>query len=125
MSKRKIKAPETLGAEGQKVWDLVTAKYDLRPDELLTLEDACAASDMIAALSKSWEDDGRPLTTKGSMGQQVIHPLIGEIRTQRSARNALWRQLKLPDDAADAGAEAIQHRAAAQSKWSAAHGKGA
>jgi len=126
MTKRKTKAPETLTADGVRVWEMVTAKYDLRPDELLTLEDACAATDMIAALSKSWDDDGRPLTTKGSMGQQVIHPLIGEIRTQRAARNALWRQLKLPDDPGDEGSgETNQHRSAAQSKWSSAHGKGA
>lgn len=126
MSRPKIKAPDTLAAEGKRVWEKVTSKYDLRPDELLTLEDACAASDMIAALSKAWEEDGKPLTTKGSMGQQVIHPLIGEIRTQRAARNALWRQLKLPDDTGGDGAgETNQHRSAAQSKWSAAHGKGA
>lgn len=123
---KKSKVPETLGNEGKRVWNLVTSKYDLRPDELLTLEDACAASDMIAGLAKAWEDEGRPLTTKGSMGQQVIHPLIGEIRTQRAARNALWRQLKLPDDpSAGSGAEPNQQRSAAQSRWASAHGKGA
>ena len=91
--------------------------------ELLTLEDACAATDMVAALTSVWEGEGRPVTTKGSMGQQVIHPLIGEIRTQRAARNALWRQLKLPDDAA--GGESNQQRDAAQSRWSQSHGSGA
>ena len=126
MSKPKIPAPDALADTGKRVWETVTSKYDLRPDELLTLEDACAASDMIASLSQAWNDEGRPLTTKGSMGQQVIHPLIGEIRTQRAARNAIWRQLKLPDDAeSDASGETNQHRSAAQSKWAAAHGKGA
>lgn len=120
------KAPDSLATEGQRVWKAVTSKYELRADELVTLEDACAASDMVAALTSVWEDEGRPVTTKGSMGQQVIHPLIGEIRTQRAARNALFRQLKLPDDPAGDGAgETNQHRSAAQSKWSAAHGAGA
>ena len=119
-----IKAPNSLATEGQRVWREVTSKYVLRADELVTLEDACAASDMIFALSAAWDEDGKPLTTKGSMGQQVIHPLIGEIRTQRAARNALFRQLKLPDDPAG-DAETNQHRSAAQSKWSAAHGAGA
>lgn len=119
------KAPESLAAEGQRVWRAITGKYVLRADELVTLEDACAASDMIAALSAAWAEDGKPLTTKGSMGQQVIHPLIGEIRTQRAARNALFRQLKLPDDAADAGGESNQQRAAAQTRWAQAHGSGA
>jgi hypothetical protein len=121
----KIKPPESLASEGQRVWKAVTSKYDLRADELVTLEDACAASDMIAALSDAWAEDGKPPTTKGSMGQQVIHPLIGEIRTQRAARNALFRQLKLPDDAASGSGESNQQRAAAQSRWAAAHGSGA
>ena len=113
----KPEPPATLAAAGAGVWRDIVAAYDLRADELVTLEDVCAASDMIAALSQAWVDDGKPLTTKGSMGQQVIHPLIGEIRTQRAARNALWRQLKLPD-VDDPSGETNQHRAAATAKWS-------
>lgn len=114
----KPKPPETLAAAGREVWTRIVAKYDLRPDELLTLEDACATTDMIEALSDSWSDLGRPLTTRGSMGQEVIHPLIGEIRTQRAARNALWRQLKLPEDGTSTGAtNANPARAAAATRW--------
>lgn len=109
------------GTAGQKVWDDITAVYSLRADELTTLEDVCQLSDMIAALSKAWLDEGQPLTTAGSMGQQVTHPLISEIRTHRMARNALWRQLKLPD-AGEGAVAPNQQRAAAQSRWSAAHG---
>lgn len=112
----KTPAPDTLASAGKALWVRIVDTYDLRADELATLEDACAATDMIAALTSVWEDEGRPVTTKGSMGQQVIHPLIGEIRTQRAARNALWRQLKLPDADGVEG-ESNQHRAAAQSKW--------
>lgn len=119
----KPKPPSTLASAGKAVWSAVVAKYDLRADELVTLEDACAASDMVAALTSVWEDEGRPVTTKGSMGQQVIHPLIGEIRTQRAARNALFRQLKLPDDAT--AGESNQQRGAAQTRWAQAHGAGA
>jgi hypothetical protein len=116
-------APVGLRSAGMKVWSAIASKYALRPDELVTLEDVCLISDMIAELDAAWAEDGRPMTTKGSMGQKVIHPLIGEIRVQRAARNALWRQLKLPDD--EAGAPANQQRAAAQSKWAAGKGRGA
>ena len=109
-------APDTLAAPGKALWAKIVETYELRADELATLEDACAATDMIAALTSVWEGEGRPVTTKGSMGQQVIHPLIGEIRIQRKARNDLWKQLKLPDSDEGAG-ESNQHRAAAQSKW--------
>lgn len=112
---RKPPAPDVLSEVGLKVWGSITGKYELRPDELLTLEDACALSEMIDALSTAWADEGKPLTTKGSMGQLVTHPLISEIRTHRAARNALWRQLRLPDESG--GADTNQHRAAANSKW--------
>jgi DNA polymerase III psi subunit len=99
--------------------------YDLRPDELSTLEDACRLTDMIDAMSKVWADEGRPLTTQGSMGQLVTHPMVSEIRTHRMARNALWRQLRLPDAGNQEAGATNQHRAAAQSRWAAAHGNGA
>lgn len=122
----KVKAPETLGLEGRKLWKAVTGTYDLRADELATLEDACELTDMIAAMGQAWADEGKPLTTKGSMGQLVTHPMISEIRTHRMARNALWRQLKLPDAPAAGGSgKTNQQRDAAQSRWAAAHGAGA
>lgn len=117
-------APEGLAAGGERVWRSITGKYDLRPDELVTLEDACRITDMIDALTRVWTEAGTPMITRGSMGQEVIHPLIGEIRTQRMARNALWRQLKLPEvDGGEVGPN--QHRSAAQSRWASAHGAGA
>lgn len=110
------KPPAGIGKAGSKVWRAITSKYELRADELVTLEDVCAATDMIDELEAEWRDEGSPMTTSGSMGQKVIHPLIGELRAQRAARNALWRQLKLPDDAAGED-EGNQHRDAAQSRW--------
>ena len=80
------------------------------------LEDVCRTSDMIAALDAAWAEGGSPMTTKGSMGQLVIHPLIGEIRTQRKVRAALLKQLGLPD--VDDVPVANQHRDAANTKWS-------
>jgi hypothetical protein len=117
MSTSTSKPPAGIGKAGAKVWRAITSKYELRADELVTLEDVCAATDMIDELEREWIEDGRPMTTSGSMGQKVIHPLIGELRAQRAARNALWRQLKLPDDAGDAEGS-NQHRDAAQSRWS-------
>lgn len=117
----KSAVPAGFGKGGSAVWSLIVGKYTLRPDELATLEDACRITDMIDSLDAAWAQDGRPMTAKGSMGQLIIHPLIGEIRTQRMARNALWRQLKLPD--LDGAAPANQQRSAAQSRWAESHGK--
>lgn len=111
--------PVPAGVVGEALWIDVVSKYDLRPDELVTLEDVCRLSDMIAALDAAWVEQGRPLTTKGSMGQLVTHPAISEIKGHRMARNSLWKQLKLPDEN---GVKPNQQRDAANSRWS-AHGK--
>src|SRR5699024_1527317 len=117
--------PAGLESAGQELWVQIVDKYDLRPDELVTLEDICAATDLIQVLELEWRANGKPLITTGSMGQEVEHPIIGSIDKQRKARNALWRQLKLPDDPGVTASEPNQHRQAAQSRWAAAHGQGA
>lgn len=117
--------PPTLDVDGAALWSSITAAYDLRADELTTLEDICELTDMISGLRAAWIEAGKPRETKGSMGQQVIHPLIEAMKTHRMARNSLWRQLKLPDAPAAGAAAPNQARAAAQSRWSAAHGAGA
>lgn len=117
----KPKPPERLAVTGAAFWAEIVESYDLRADELRTLEDACAASDMLAELTTAWNDLGRPYITKGSMGQEVEHPLIGSIDKQRKARQAFIRQLKLPDDGTksdSAGDRSSQARAAANARWS-------
>jgi hypothetical protein len=63
------------------------------------------------------------MMTTGSMGQEVIHPLIGEIRSQRAALDSSLTRLKLPDDVD--GAPVNQQRDAANSKWATGRGRGA
>lgn len=119
----KVSAPSSLSSAGKTLWDDVTSIYALRVDELRALEDACASSDMLADLEKQWRDLGRPMMSKGSMGQEVEHPLIGSIDKQRKTRQKFLQQLKLPDD--PGGAKPNQQRDAANSRWSQSHGKGA
>ena len=109
-------APRGLATAGQVLWRKVVSLYSLRPDELATLEDVCRLTDMIDKLQKAWREDDEPMTAKGSAGQLIIHPIIGELRAQRLAVNVLWRQLKLPDldDAAEAP---NQHRAAVNTRY--------
>lgn len=115
--------PDGLAKAGSALWVAVVSKYTLRVDELAVLEAACKTADKVAMLEDAWVELGRPYMTRGSMGQDVIHPLIGEQRTQNAALAALLGKLKLPDD----GAVGLpnQQRDAAQSRWAAEHGKGA
>lgn len=106
-------APRGLGTTGRKLWRETVKKYDLRPDELEILRAACGEADIIKAI----EDElvGKPMTTTGSMGQTVAHPLLSEVRQHRATLASLLRGLKLPDDVASG--ETNQQRGAAQSRW--------
>lgn len=110
------KTPASLSRAGKALWKSVADKYELRPDEMETLLGAARAADMIAALRKAWNDAGNPMLTRGSMGQDVIHPLIGELRTQEAQKAALLAKLKLPDEATP-GESMNQNRDAAKSSW--------
>src|SRR5689334_12074977 len=115
----KPKPPKSLRVSGKTLWTDVVAVYDLRPDELRVLGAACAATDMLASFETAWAEQGCPLTTKGSMGQLVEHPLIGSIDKQRKALAAFLRQLKLPDES---GAKVNAQREGGAARWAAAHG---
>lgn len=115
-----IKTPTGLKAQGKRAWQDVVGKYELRADELDLLEDICREIDLISLLEK--ELKGAPLMLKGSQGQDIINPLVSELRQHRATKKTLWAQLKLPDD--DSGMEVNQQRDAAKSKWAAAYGVG-
>lgn len=117
-----VPAPSGLDVKGKKTWKSITGTYDLRADELDTLEDICREVDLIARLEDGL--DGADLLTKGSQGQDVLNPLIAEVRQHRATKKALWSSLKLPDDAGSAPV-ANQQREAAQSRWAASRGKSA
>lgn len=112
----KPKPPVSLDSAGKALWSSVVAKYDLRVDERAVLEVACKTADMIATLDKEWNALGKPFMTRGSMGQDVIHPLIGERRQQQAQLAALLGKLKLPDDVSGA-VTTNPARAAAASRW--------
>lgn len=119
----KTKAPAHLKAAGKSLWESIAGPYDLRPDELTILDSACRTADRLTILDAAWVESGMPMLTKGSMGQEVIHPLVGELRTHESALASLLARLKLPDE--PGGERANQHRDAANSRWAQAHGAGA
>lgn len=114
------KTPASLSKSGAALWRSVASRYELRPDELSVLEQACSTADMIAELEAARVEAGLPLMTKGSMGQEVIHPFIGELRAQRAQLARLMARLKLPDDSSGAGGGDVSSSArhAAAARWS-------
>lgn len=112
----KPKPPASLDTAGKALWSDVVRNYELRVDDLAVLESACKTLDMITTLDEAWTELGKPFMTRGSMGQDVIHPLIGERRTQQAALARLLSQLKLPDETS-AAVGTNPARAAADSRW--------
>jgi hypothetical protein len=113
--------PAGLSLAGKRVWKSVVSYFDLRPDELFLLESAAKTADTIASLDAALV--GQPLIVKGSMGQEREHPLLSEVRQQRTSLARLLGQLKLPDTddlgvtAERPAARSSAARKAANARW--------
>lgn len=122
-----LRAPVGLGKRGKALWSSIANIYELRPDELCTLEDACREADLIERLHGELAESS--LTTKGSMGQEVASPYVSEIRQHRTVLTTLLKSLKLPDSPAGAAqkraATSDAARTAARARWGTGAGKGA
>jgi hypothetical protein len=117
--RNKPRPPAGLGPAGGRLWREIVGRYDLRPDEVRLLADACREADIIDRLEE--ELAGAPLVVKGSMGQLVASPLVSEVRQHRTVLAGLLKSLKLPDTPAEAErrqtAVSEQARAAARARW--------
>jgi len=116
---KKPTAPRGLGRSGAGLWRRIVAGYELRPDELRLLADACREADLIDSMHTALT--AGPLLTPGSMGQDRPHPLLTEIRGHRALRAQLLKQLALPDDAVRAAsrssATTTRAQKAARARW--------
>ena len=111
------KPPPRLSKSARTLWDDVTSKWDLRPDELRLLEDACREASLVDRIERELGPD---LLTPGSTGQVRAHPLLGEVRQHRVAMSQLLSRLNLPDADAEVRAQdaRTQHaRLAAVARW--------
>jgi P27 family predicted phage terminase small subunit len=89
------KPPAGLGRRGTAFWKDVTNAYDIeRPDEVALLTEACRILSLCDDLREAVARDG--YTTTGSTGQMVAHPLLTELRANRSELRHVLRQLGLP-----------------------------
>lgn len=109
--------PNDLGDRGTALWESVTSRYDLRPDELAILADAAHEADVIEMLKAEFA--ARSLITTGSMGQDVAAPHVSEIRQHRTTLATLLTKLRLPDDSAGAGSGGSSEagRALVNQRW--------
>lgn len=112
---KKPPPPADLGDAGATLWRDIAEKWDLRPDELRILHDACSEADLIDDLAA--EAKHAPKMVKGSQGQDVINPMISELRQHRATLKSLLGALQLPDESGQESSRSVSARKAAQSRW--------
>ena len=116
------KAPKGLKAEGRKMWVRLHTTYDFTdcPEKLILLEQACRTADLVHRL-QSTVDAAEDLRVRGSQGQPVAAPEVGELRQYRALLTSLLKALTLPDDEAQAGTGKMTRsqlgRLGAQARW--------
>jgi phage terminase small subunit len=111
------KCPPKLGAPGVRFWKDVVDRYQLRPDELRVLEQACRTLTLLDKMQKTL-DKADSLTAVGSMGQPVMHPIVSELRQHRNTLRQLTNQLGLPDeDDSRKTSRSAQARDAVNARW--------
>ena len=86
--------PAGLGRRGKALWNSVIVDFVLAEGECALLLEACRTLDDIEALQQAVA--GAPLSSTGSRGQDVVHPLRAELRSQRLLLAKLIGQLDVP-----------------------------
>lgn len=109
--------PRDLERAGRKLWREIagSGKYELRPDEVAILSHACREEDLIDMLESALK--GAPIMVRGSQGQDVINPMISELRQHRATQKSLLAALALPDDGAQESPRSVGARKAAAARW--------
>lgn len=115
------RTPSGLGEDGLELWTDITGEYELRFDELRILETACREWDLMCGMDAQLnsELDAGNWSVRGSMGQDVAHPLLAEIARHRALFARLVSQLKLPDEGAVDSPQSRSDaaRAMAHARW--------
>src|SRR5688500_2238735 len=108
--------PSGLGERGSALWDSVTSRYELRPDELAILADAAHEADVIEMLKSEFEVSS--LMRPGPSGPAVAAPHVSDIRQRRATLATLLGKLRLPDDAGARGSASSEAgRALVNQRW--------
>ena len=111
------------GGRGQRLWHDITGTWELSEAEYRTLESACFTADRLGRIRRALGDE---LTTTGSQGQLVVHPLLPELRRDETHLADLLKRLDLPmpDENTgtatagdDAGQRSAMMRATVNQRW--------
>ena len=112
------RAPSGLGPRGRRLWRQVLRDFEPNLSEIELLTEAARTVDRCEVLETALRD--QPLTTAGSRGQVVSHPLLAELRAERQLLSRLLGQLAIPEPEAgdwDGLTASQRSRRAARIRW--------
>jgi hypothetical protein len=116
------KTPKGLQPAGRRYYRQMVQEYVFDVEGLELLRQAAHEVDLIDRLQGQIDAD-ETLVVRGSQGQPVSHPAVGEIRQHRQALIALTRALQLPSEDENAPGRVLtrseQARRAAAVRWGA------
>src|SRR2546421_11072903 len=90
-----------LSPEARKLWKEITAQWDLEPDAMAILQQACEALDEVRRAQETLEKEGR--VVKDRFGQPKQHPECLNLRDARAAFLKSLKQLNLEGPGPRAG----------------------
>jgi hypothetical protein len=99
-------APPGLGARGRAMWREMRQTFVFSVSEEGTLLELCRCLDELDRLEKTMSSE--PVVVRGSRGQPVPHPLLGDIRAHRLVLAKLVKALNLPDESSSRGAGGVR-----------------
>jgi phage terminase small subunit len=97
MNTENKRPPTGLGPHGRALWRDTVARYTLTPTEIEVLHTLCVTGDQLIRVDLALKQ--AHVTSTGSQGQLVGHPLLAEHRAHAETLRRLSRQLNLPDTA--------------------------
>ena len=114
-----LRAPAGLHRRGRALFKSVVADFRLSESEHALLLEGCRCLDDVEALQTAVAD--APMTSLGSSGQDVVHPLRAELRSERLLLAKLLSQLDvpLPDEGSewDGLSASARARKASRARW--------
>jgi hypothetical protein len=92
--------PKDLKDAGKSLWvDVTEVSPELSPTDQYILYKACKLADHLEELEQGQME--RDLIARGSMGQEIVSPLVPEIRQFTAQLTATLFKLKIPDASID------------------------
>lgn len=110
--------PDGLEDGGLRLWCAITDVYELRPDELALLAEACRTQDLIDQLAEALAESG-PIV-EGSKGQSRVSTVAVELRQQRVTLGRLLGQIGIPEESGSVPQQSARSRhaqRAASVRW--------